>query len=95
MILGREPVAIAAVVAIAVNLLVSFGLQLTVDQIALINTLVVGVLALIARSGTTSLAAPVIPAGTTVSVVTPAGSPNGSTTLGVSDAGEVTTAKPA
>ncbi len=91
MILGREPVAIAAVVAIAVNLLVSFGLQLTVEQIALINTLVVGVLALIARSNTTSLAAPVIPSGTTVSVTTPAGQPNGTTTLGVSDAGEVTT----
>lgn len=50
MILGREPVAIAAVVAILINLGVSFGLNLTVDQIALINSATVAVLALIARS---------------------------------------------
>ena len=42
MILGREPVAIAAVIAIAINLAISFGLNLTTDQVALINTLVIG-----------------------------------------------------
>lgn len=53
MIFGREPAAIAAVVAIAINLFVSFGLQLTVDQIALINSLVVAILALIVRQSVT------------------------------------------
>lgn len=94
MILGREPVAIAAVVAIAINLVVSFGLELTTDQIALINALVVGVLALLARQVTTPTAAPVIPSGTTVSVVTPAGEPNGTGTVGVNAAG-VATIEPA
>ena len=49
MILGREPVAIAAVLAIAINLGMTFGLQLSAEQVTLINALVVGVLALIAR----------------------------------------------
>jgi hypothetical protein len=48
-ILGREPVAIAAFVAIAVNLAVTFGLQLSAEQIALVNALVVAGLALLAR----------------------------------------------
>jgi uncharacterized membrane protein len=48
-ILGREPVAIAAVVGIALNLALTFGLDLDPDQVALINALVVGVLALLAR----------------------------------------------
>ncbi len=47
--LGREPVAIAAFIAILINLGVSFGLKLTVDQIALINTAVVAGLGLVVR----------------------------------------------
>ncbi len=81
MILGREPVAIAGVVAIAINLAISFGLNLKVEQVALINTLVVGLLALLARSQTTSLSQPNIPQGTAVTVVTPAGEPNRVTTV--------------
>jgi hypothetical protein len=81
MILGREPVAIAGVVAIAINLAISFGLKLTTEQVALVNTLVVGLLALLARSQTTSLAQPNIPEGTKVTVVTPAGEPNKVTTV--------------
>ena len=50
---GREPAAIAAVIAIAINLAISFGLRLTVDQVALINALVVGVLGLIVRRSVT------------------------------------------
>jgi hypothetical protein len=42
MIFGREPAAIAAVIAIAINLAISFGLHLTIEQVALINALVVG-----------------------------------------------------
>jgi hypothetical protein len=51
---GREPVAIAAFVAIAINLGVSFGLKLSVDQIALVNALVVAGLALLVRSNVTA-----------------------------------------
>ena len=81
MILGREPVAIAAVIAIAVNLLVSFGLSLTVEQIALINALVVGILALVARTQVTPTANPVLTQGTSVQVVTPAGEANKTTVV--------------
>ena len=49
MILGREPVAIAAFIAIAINLAITFGLRLTVDQVALVNTLVVAGLGLLVR----------------------------------------------
>lgn len=49
-ILGREPVAVAAFIAIAINLAVTFGLGLSADQIALVNALVVAGLGLIVRS---------------------------------------------
>lgn len=48
-IFGREPVAIAGFIAIAINLGIAFGLKLTVEQVALINTLVVAGLALVVR----------------------------------------------
>lgn len=67
----RQPVAIAAVVAIAINLVVSFGLDLTVEQIALINALVVGVLGLFVHNAVTPTGAPVLPSGT--AVTTPGG----------------------
>ena len=54
MIFGREPAAIAAFIAIAINLGVSFGLKLTVDQIALVNALVVAGLSLLVRSNVTA-----------------------------------------
>ncbi len=66
MILGREPAAIAAVVSIAINLAITFGLKLSVEQVALINTLVVAVLALIVRSAVTPVNSPQLPAGTNV-----------------------------
>lgn len=66
MIFGREPAAIAAVLAIAINLGVSFGLKLTVEQIALINTLAVAILGLIVRQSVTPVGSPVLPAGTSV-----------------------------
>lgn len=81
MILGREPAAIAAVVAIAINLLISFGLQLTTEQVALINTLVIGVLGLIVRQVVTPTGAPSLPEGTVVNVETPAGQPDTKVTL--------------
>lgn len=66
MIFGREPVAIAAVIAIAINLFVSFGLNLSVEQSALINALAIGILNLIARSSVTPVANPKLDLGTTV-----------------------------
>ena len=52
-IFGREPAAIAAVISIGINLAITFGLRLTVEQVALINTLVVGILALVVRGKVT------------------------------------------
>lgn len=76
MILGREPAAIAAFIAIAINLVVAFGLKLSVEQISLINALVVAGLALIVRSAVTPTANPNLPVGTSVNngtaTVTPA-----------------------
>jgi len=68
MIFGREPAAIAAVIAIAINLAVSFGLKLSVEQIALINTLTVAILGLIVRQSVTPTNAPTLPSGTVVKV---------------------------
>jgi uncharacterized membrane protein len=68
MIFGREPAAIAAVIAIAINLGITFGLNLTVEQVAIINALVVGILGLIVRQVVTPTANPELKAGTTVKV---------------------------
>ena len=66
MIFGREPAAIAAVIAIAINLAISFGLKLTIEQVALINALVVGILGLIVRQVSTPVNSPRLPIGTVV-----------------------------
>lgn len=81
MIFGREPAAIAAFIAIVINLAISFGLNLTIEQIALINSLVVAGLALIVRQNVTPTAAPQLPQGTTVEVVSPGNAPNTTKTL--------------
>lgn len=80
-ILGREPAAVAAFIAIAVNLAITFGLRLTADQVALINALVVAGLALIVRQESTPTSQPKLAEGTVVEVVTPDGTPNKETTL--------------
>ncbi len=76
MILGREPAAIAAFIAIAVNLAISFGLNLTTEQIALINALVVAGLALLVRSVVTPTQNPTLPEGTKLTVSTASGTPD-------------------
>lgn len=53
-IAGREPVAIAAFIAIGINLAISFGLHLNPDQVSLINALVIAGLALIVRGRVTA-----------------------------------------
>lgn len=65
-ILGREPVAIAAVIGIAINLAITFGLRLTIEQVALVNALVVSVLALIVRKSSTPVSSPQLPVDTVV-----------------------------
>ena len=80
-IFGREPAAIAAFIAIAINLAITFGLKLTVEQVALVNTLVIAGLALIVRQNVTPTAAPQLPAGTAVTVTTPGSTPNKTTTV--------------
>ena len=70
-IFGREPAAIAAFIAIAINLAITFGLKLTVEQVALVNTLVVAGLGLIVRQSVTPVGSPQLPVGTTVT--TPGG----------------------
>ena len=81
MILGRQPTAIAAAVSIAINLALTFGLRLTADQVALINTLVVAMLALFVGSNVTPTAFPKLHEGTTVEVITPGEEPNPTRTL--------------
>jgi len=53
-ILGREPVAISAFLAIALNLALTFGVNLDADQVALINALVIAGLALLVRRNVTA-----------------------------------------
>jgi len=53
-ILGREPVAIAAFISIALNLALTFGLRLDGDQVSLVNALVIAGLALLVRSNVTA-----------------------------------------
>ena len=75
-IFGREPAAIAAFLAIAVNLAITFGLKLTADQVALINALVVAGLALVVRQQSTPVSDPTLKQGTVVTVETPSGEAN-------------------
>jgi uncharacterized membrane protein len=51
---GREPVAIAGFFSIVLNLALSFGLQLSVEQVSLVNAAVVGLLALLVRGSVTA-----------------------------------------
>jgi hypothetical protein len=77
----RNPVRTAGLIAIAINLAISFGLKLTGEQVSMLNAFVVAVLALLVPNYTTSTAAPRLDAGTTVEVITPGKEPNESVTL--------------
>ena len=81
MILGRQPVAITAVISIAINLALAFGLQLTAEQVALINMFVVALLALVAGNAVTPTAFPRLDEGTKVEVIKPGDAPNTTKTL--------------
>ena len=75
-IFGREPAAIAAFLAIAINLGITFGLKLTVEQVALVNTLVIAGLGLIVRQKVTPTSDPTLKQGTSVTVEAPGSKPN-------------------
>ena len=81
MIFGREPALIAGVLAIAINLAISFGLRLSAEQVSLLNALVVSALALAVRQVSTPTAEPRLNEGTNVTVVTPGDTANKSVTL--------------
>lgn len=81
MIFGREPALIAGFVAILINLAISFGLQLSADQVSLMNALVTAGLALIVRQVVTPVSDPRLAEGTSVTVVTPTGEDNKTTVL--------------
>jgi hypothetical protein len=63
---GREPAAIAGVIAIAINLALTFGLRWTAEQVSLVNALVIAVLSLVVRQSVTPVSAPQLPTGTKV-----------------------------
>lgn len=70
LIFGREPALIAAFIAIAINLGISFGLKLSADQVALLNALVIAGLSLIVRQVVTPVLNPRLDEGTSVTVIT-------------------------
>jgi hypothetical protein len=87
-VIGLAPALITGLVAALANLGKAFGLNITQDQIDAINAAVIPVmLALVAfgtwygRRNSTSVASPVLPQGTEVTVVTPPGQPNGKAVL--------------
>lgn len=65
-VFGREPALIIAVVHAGIALAIGFGLQITVQQFALIEVFVIAVLALITRQNVTPVASPNVPVGTPV-----------------------------
>lgn len=81
MIFGREPALIAGLIAIGINLAISFGLKLTAEQVSLINAFVVALLAVIVRQVSTPTGDPRLAEGTSVTVVTPDDQPNKTVTL--------------
>ncbi len=68
-IFGREPALILGFIAAGINLaLILHIVTLTADQVSTLNLFVVAAVALIVRQVVTPVAAPVLPAGTTVKV---------------------------
>ncbi len=70
-ILGREPALIAGLINAAIALAITFGLNLTMEQVGAIMAFTNLVLAVIVRQVVTPTAAPILDTGT--SVTTPTG----------------------
>ena len=64
----KAPTAIAAVIVAALNLAMSFGLDLSGDQVGLINLFVIGILGLFVYNSVTPVANPTLELGTEVSI---------------------------
>lgn len=67
-IFQKSPTAIAAALVILLNLGISFGLDLTADQVGQINMLVVAILGLLVYNSVTPTANATLRAGTEVKV---------------------------
>jgi hypothetical protein len=67
-IFQKAPTAIAAVLVAGLNLAMSFGLDLSGDQVGLINLFAIGVLGLFVFNSVTPTANPTLAEGTEVSV---------------------------
>lgn len=72
----RQPVRFSAACSIVINLAVSFGLNLSSEQVVMLNALIAAVLGWLIPGYVTPTAAPRLDAGTTVEVITPEGQPN-------------------
>jgi len=71
-----EPVLTLAIVQMALALAVSFGLGWTGEQVGAVVAFTAAMLGWVARRQVTPIAAPAIPEGTLVTVVTPGDAPN-------------------
>lgn len=80
-IFQKEPVAIASGIRSVLFVAVLFGLAIDEKQLAAIALAAEVLLGLLARTLTTPVIAPTLPAGTEVTVETPKGEPNASVTL--------------
>jgi hypothetical protein len=67
-ILQKQPTAISATVVAALNLAISFGFDLTGDQVGLINLFVIALLGLFVHQVSTPVKAPTLPAHTEVKI---------------------------
>ena len=79
-------------VALVAVFVPQFGQAAQIAIIAFGNAAILTASILYARAHSTPTAAPIIPAGTNVTVTTPSGQPNGTATLDVAPSGEVTAA---
>jgi hypothetical protein len=66
--LQKQPTTISAAVVAGLNLAMSFGFDLSGDQVGLINLFVIALLGLFVHQVSTPVAAPTLPVGTQVSV---------------------------
>jgi hypothetical protein len=66
--LQKQPTTISAAVVAGLNLAMSFGFDLSGDQVGLINLFVIALLGLFVHQVSTPVSSPTLPSGTAVSV---------------------------
>jgi hypothetical protein len=72
----RHPVRAQGLVQGIIGVATAFGLGWTAEQVGAVMVLSATLLAFLTEQAVTPVAAPVLPADTTVTVITPAGEPN-------------------